>query len=246
MTEPYKTKLSKNPDPIRIQKFLSQKGIFSRRETESLIRQQKIIVNDKVATLGDRVTDSDIIFANGKKLTWKKQIEEVVIAFYKPRFVESTLASSEEHETLQDFNFGGKRIFPVGRLDLESQGLLLLTNNGDLANKLMHPKYRKEKEYLVVTSKPFDDDFIKKMSSGVKISEKVTTQPCKVTRIQHDVFNIVLKEGKNRQIRKMAEELGYKVIDLLRVRIGKLQLGEMKPGKFRYLSAIEIKSLKNL
>lgn len=229
-------------EKIRLQKFLSQKGLFSRREGEQMIRQKRLTINGKLATLGDRVNEEDQIFLDGVYLEFSKKIKRVVIAFFKPRGVECTWEKNPEQKTLADFDFR-QRVFNVGRLDKDSHGILLLTNNGELANQLMHPKYRKEKEYLVVTSKDFEENFIKKMSQGIEIAPRKITKPCFVEKVEPKIFRIVLKEGKNRQIRKMCEKLGYKVVDLLRIRMGKIYLGDLKEGRFRFLSEPEIKSL---
>lgn len=230
-------------EKIRIQKYLSQKGIFSRRECESYIRAKRIAINGELATLGDRVNDTDVIWMDGEALAIKKTIERRVLAFYKPVGVESTLKAEYESETLADFDFKG-RVFPIGRLDKNSHGLLLMTNDGDLSNRLAHPKYQKEKEYLVVVNKPITGVFLKQMSKGVALrKKKITTKPCVVEKIEDQIFKIVLTEGKNRQIRRMCEELGFEVKDLLRIRIGNCYLGEMKPGRYRVLGEKEIKSL---
>ena len=230
-------------EKIRLQKFLSQKGLFSRREVENMIRQKRLTINGKLATLGDRVIQGDQIFLDGVYLDIPKKIKRVVIAFFKPSGVECTWEKNSEEKTLADFDFR-QLVFNIGRLDKDSHGLLLLTNDGELANQLMHPKYKKEKEYLVVTNKDFDESFIKKLSEGIEISPKKITQKCFVEKVESKIFHIILKEGKNRQIRRMCEKLNYRVMDLLRIRMGKIYLGDLKEGKFRFLSEIEVKSLQ--
>lgn len=233
-------------EKIRLQKFLSQQGICSRRQAETYIRERRVMVNDSIATLGDRVGESDEISLDGKVLTVKKDIKRVVVLFFKPKGVETTMGSVPGTKTIVDFDFGVGRVFPIGRLDKDSQGLLLLTNDGDLANKLAHPRYQKEKEYLVsvVSKEKVESIEVKaqKLSRGIKIDGR-ETQSCKVNVVQDDVLQFILKEGRNRQIRKMCEAVGLDVVDLLRVRVGKIKLGEMKPGKFRILSETEIGSL---
>ncbi len=226
---------------IRIQKFLSQKGIFSRRETEKFIREKRIKVNGEIIKLGKKVSEKDIISIDGETIEIKKRIKKIVIAFYKPRGIESTLKKLIDSKTLADFDFK-VRVFPIGRLDKDSQGLLLLTNDGDLANKLAHPRYQKEKEYLVAVDKKITKAFLLKMEKGVFI-DKYKTKNCELEQIESKIFKIIMKEGRNRQIRKMCKILGYEVKDLLRIRVGSCKLGELKKGKFRILSKKEIKSL---
>lgn len=232
-------------EKIRLQKFLSSQGYCSRREAENLIRNGRIVVNDKVSILGDHIDGSEVILIDGEKLKIKKNIAPAVYAFHKPEGVESTLRKDPHIVTLASFDFPG-RVFNIGRLDMGSTGLLLMTNDGDLANLLMHPRYEKEKEYLVSLNKEFSNDFLQKMSEGVKIAPKKITKPCRVEKIegQSRVFRIILKEGKNRQIRRMCEVLGFKVIELHRIRIGNIFLGKLKPGKFRKLSDEDIKQLR--
>lgn len=229
-------------EEVRLQKFLSQQGFFSRREAENMIRKNRLTINGKLATLGDRVSIEDVICLDGNCLEFSKNIKKIVLAFYKPRGVESTWEKDLETKTLAHYDFK-QRVFNVGRLDKDSHGLLLLTNDGELANRLMHPKYRKEKEYLVVLNKEFDDKFLKKMSNGIVLSKHKTTKKCFVERVESKIFRIILTEGQNRQIRRMCETLDYKVVDLLRIRVGKIYLGDLKEGKYRYLSEIEIKGL---
>ncbi len=226
---------------IRIQKFLSQKGIFSRRETEKLIREKRVRVNGEIIKLGKKVSEKDIITVDGEPIEIKKNIKRRVIAFYKPKGVECTLKKMPDIKTLADFDFKA-RVFPIGRLDKDSHGLLLLTNDGDLANYLAHPRYQKEKEYLVVVDKDITKLFISNMEKGILI-DKFKTKKCKVEYVEPKIFKIIMKEGRNRQIRKMSLSEGYKVKDLLRIRIGNSKLGELKRGNFRILSEKEIKSL---
>lgn len=246
-------------EPVRLQKFLSQKGFFSRRTVEDMIRHGEISVNGVKATLGDKVGEDDIIAVKGKILEIPKTINQVVLAYYKPRGIEVTMQKNTGDPTIGDIDFGVGRVFPVGRLDKDSHGLIFLTNDGDLANKLAHPKFQKEKEYLVAVKKSQTADIkyqisdigklAKKLSEGVQIEEKMT-KPCQVEVVEKGsnnqgeaVLRFLLKEGRNRQIRRMCEAVGLKVVDLLRIRIGKIVLGEMKMGKWRRLSEVEIGSL---
>lgn len=228
-------------EKIRVQKFLSQKGLFSRRETEALIREGRMLIDGEKAILGDRVTDESIIAIDGDPIEVKKKIKRIVIAFYKPKGVESTLKAIEGVKTLVDFDFKA-RVFPIGRLDKDSHGLLLLTNDGELSNKLAHPSYQKEKEYLVVVDRDVKKTFLTEISKGLLI-DKYQTKPCFAELVEPTIIRMILTEGRNRQIRKMCLALGYKVRDLLRIRVGVCQLGELKEGRFRVLSEKEIKSL---
>lgn len=221
-------------EPIRVQKYLSQKGICSRRQAEEHIRKGRLEVDGKKLTLGDRVLPGALILMDGIPLDIPDEVEPVLLAFYKPRGVETTLKAIEGSKTLADFDFGG-RVFPIGRLDKDSHGLLLLTNDGELANNLMHPRYEKEKEYLVQTHKPFEVSDLNALRGGMMLDEKKTA-PCKADTVDENTIVITLKEGRNRQIRRMCVELGYEVTDLLRVRVGKVHLKDLKPGQIKPLS----------
>ncbi|MDH3325054.1 MAG: rRNA pseudouridine synthase [Candidatus Peregrinibacteria bacterium] len=240
----------------RLQKLLSEIGYCSRRNAEELIRARKIKINGKIATLGDKVTGEEIIEANGQILTQKRQ-KKVVIAFNKPVNVESTFAPTEGKKTLLDFDFG-RRVFNVGRLDRDSHGLLLLTNDGELCNELAHPRFGHEKEYLVSVDKKLTPSLLKKLSDGsIEILAKsfknrsdktFRVKECLVEKVsdkgEGNIFRIVLTEGRNRQIRKMCESLDLKVLDLLRIRFANIHLGELPAGKHRVLSEVEVRKLK--
>ncbi len=221
-------------EKIRVQKYLSQKGLFSRRQVEDFIRKRRLRINGDIAQLGDRVSDDDIILLDKKPLEIPKEVKSIVLAFYKPKGVETTLKLLEESHTLADFDFGVGRVFPIGRLDKDSHGLLLLTNDGDLANKLMHPRYQKSKEYLVSLHKNIDQEFCSKIESGMEIDDKMTA-PCQCEKIDNSIVKITLTEGRNRQIRRMCGRLGYEVVDLLRVKFGDVELGSLKPGMWKVI-----------
>jgi len=217
---------------MRIQKYLSQKGICSRREAESYIREGRLKVNGKLATLGDRAKEGDQFMVDGLKLEIPETVERVVLAFNKPKGVETTLAQSRENKTLIDFDFGVGRVFPIGRLDKESHGLILLTNDGELANQMMHPRYEKTKEYIVRLHKEMTDKDAKKLEKGIKLGDKLT-MPCEIEVLPNNTIKIILKEGRNRQIRRMCGALSYEVLDLQRIRFGTVELGELKVGEWR-------------
>ncbi len=228
---------------VRIQKFLSEQGICSRRQAEDWIKEGKLRVDGKKSTLGDKVTGKELMTLEGKKLVFKSP-EKVVFAFYKPIGVESTLQNEHGGKTLSDFHFG-TRVFPIGRLDKDSRGLLLLTNDGELGNKLAHPRYEHEKEYLVGVDKTIAPVIIQKLSSGRILLDRKRVAPCLVEKLDSKHFKIILREGRNRQIRRMCDVCGLLVTDLFRVRVGSLLVGEMKPGEFRKLTAEEMKTMKS-
>lgn len=223
---------------MRLQKYLSQQGVCSRREAEDLIKNGAVKVNGKKTTLGDKWNLGDVVSLHGKEVGGVKP-KQVFLAFHKPQGVETTLREIEEHKSLADFDFGALRVFAVGRLDKESRGLLLMTNDGDMANTLMHPKFGHEKEYIVTVNKKLREADLVAMRKGVQI-ETGMTHPCKVDQIFEKAFSIILTEGKKRQIRRMCKALGYNVLDLVRVRVENIKLGELKAGKWRHLTEGEI------
>jgi 23S rRNA pseudouridine2604 synthase len=247
-------------EPIRLQKYLSESGFCSRRVAEDLIRQQKVLVNGEIATLGDKVTGEELILVNGEKIQSKSQGTKV-IAWYKPRGIEVTFSNKHGGMTLLEApgysamkDYLGGRMIPSGRLDKESEGLLLLTNDGAIANELMHPRYEHEKEYEVMVDKPITDEFLEQMSNGSIELEEKTVMPCEVREWKSSFlqnargrkFNIILKEGRNRQIRKMCDALGYKVYGLKRIRMQNVELGELREGAWREVKSDELKMLNGL
>jgi len=229
-------------DGIRINKYLAEAGICSRREADSLVEAGKVLVNGKKAENGMKVTDKDQIVVSGKKV--KGRDEKVYLAFYKPKGIVCT-ASSDEENNLMDFIDYPVRVTYCGRLDKDSEGLLLLSNDGDFMQKLMKGANAHEREYLVRVEKPITDEFISALERGVYIEDlKVTTRPCKVRKISDVTFTIVLTQGLNRQIRRMCRVYDYHVRFLKRVRIENIQLGDLDEGGYRELTAAEIKELK--
>ena len=225
---------------MRINKLLSNYGICSRKEARKLIEDKRIIVNGELCIQGQWVEETDDILLDNEKL---KPKEKVYIAFNKPRGITCTRAESVENNIKTFINYPDY-IFPVGRLDKESEGLILLTNDGDLANTILEAENMHEKEYVVKVHKEFDDDFLKNMSSGVKILDTVT-RPCKVERIDEVTFKIILTQGLNRQIRRMCKAFGYNVESLQRVRILNIELANIKLRKCRYLRHEELQYLKD-
>lgn len=223
---------------MRINKLLSNYGYCSRKEVSRLIEDKRIMVNGKLCEQGQWVEESDDILLDGEKV---KKKERVYIALNKPRGIVCT-SSREIKDNIIDFLNYEEYVFPVGRLDKDSEGLILMTNDGELANKILSSENYHEKEYIVTLDKDFDDDFIYKMSNGVNILGTVT-RPCKLTRIDNNTFKIILTQGLNRQIRRMCKALGYNVIKLERIRRVSILSEGIEPGKWRKLTKEEIEKL---
>lgn len=227
---------------IRLNKFLSEAGVCSRREADRLIEAGKVFVDGRRAETGMRVSPAQEIKV-GKKVIHKGN-EMVLLAVNKPAGIVCTEEKREKHNIIRFLNYP-TRITYIGRLDKDSEGLLLMTNNGDIINKMMRAGNRHEKEYKVTVNKPVTREFIEKMGQGVPILDTVT-RPCKVKAIGKYKFNIVLTQGLNRQIRRMCEYFGYKVTRLERVRVMNIQLGSLKPGEYREVTDDEIRELYEL
>ncbi|MBV7272700.1 23S rRNA pseudouridine(2604) synthase RluF [Clostridiaceae bacterium UIB06] len=227
---------------MRINKFISEKGICSRREADKLIEQNRVYINGKLAVIGDKVTSEDDIKIDGKFLT--KKDRRVYIAFNKPVGITCTTEKKIKNNIIDFVNYP-KRIFPIGRLDKDSEGLIFLTNDGDIVNKILRAGNNHEKEYIVTVDKPINSQFITGMSSGVRILNTIT-KPCKVTKESSHVFRIILTQGLNRQIRRMCESFGYNVTKLKRLRIMNVKLKDLPIGKWRYLTADELDTINKL
>lgn len=223
---------------MRINKLLSNYGYCSRKEVSRLIEDKRIMVNGKLCEQGQWVEESDDILLDGEKV---QQKERVYIALNKPKGIVCT-SSREIKDNIIDFLNYEKYVFPVGRLDKDSEGLILMTNDGDLANKILSSENYHEKEYIVTLDKDFDDEFIYKMSNGVNILGTVT-RPCNLERVDNNTFKIILTQGLNRQIRRMCKTLGYNVIKLERIRIVNIISDGIEPGKWRELTKEEIEEL---
>lgn len=233
----------------RIQKILAQAGLGSRRSCEILIEQGRVLVNGKKAIIGQKADISvDKIAVDGSPIPQVKSFR--YIALYKPRFVLCDKVEGDSRRTVFDMVEGGNELAVVGRLDYESEGLVLLTNDGDLLNRLTHPRYQHEKEYRVLVSTHPDDSQLGIWRRGVVLEDGHRTSAAQVsierTSGKGAWIRIILKEGHKRQIREMAKVTGLFVVKLMRVRIGSLHLGTMKPGEFRMLSAEEVGKLKKL
>lgn len=227
---------------MRINKYLSQIGICSRREADKLVDSGRIKVNNEIAILGTKIKEGDKITIDNKLIKPKKK-KTIFIAFNKPKGIVCTTNRLIEKNNIIDYINFPERIFPVGRLDKLSEGLIFLTNDGSLVNKVLRSRNNKEKEYLVEVNKNITTDFIKQMSNGIPILNTVTKN-CKLVKVSTTTFKIILTQGLNRQIRRMCEFLGFKVVSLKRIRIMDINL-DVETGKWRHLSSRELDSLKN-
>ena len=224
---------------MRINKFISETGYYSRRETNRLIAMQRITVNGEICEPGQEVEPDDIVLVDGKPIP--KKTHPIYIALNKPVGITCTAAKHIEGNIIDFVNYP-ERIFPVGRLDKASQGLILMTNDGDIVNKMMRSEYGHEKEYIVTVDKPFDDAFLKGMAGGVTIRDG-QTNPCDIYRISDCVFRIILTQGMNRQIRRMCRAFGYTVTRLERIRIMNITIGGIETGQWRDLTEEELSEL---
>ena len=230
-------------EKIRINKYLSEVGFCSRREADRLLEEGRITINGRVPELGTKVSDEDEIFVDGKTI---KKVEEefVYIAFNKPVGIVCTTDTKREKNNIVDYINHPKRIFPIGRLDKPSEGLILLTSDGDIVNKILRARNNHEKEYYVRVDKPITEKFLEKMRNGVPILDTVTKK-CEVEKIDTMNFRIVLTQGLNRQIRRMCEHLDYEVKKLKRIRIMNIKL-DLPVGKWRDLTPQEMDELNGL
>ena len=227
----------------RINKFLSEAGFCSRREADKLIALNRVLINDKIPLIGTKVAPGDIVKVDGKIINNKAE-KSVYIAFNKPVGIVCTTDTRVEKDNIIDFINYPSRIFPIGRLDKPSDGLILLTNDGDIVNKILRSRNNHEKEYIVTVNKPISSEFLTAMRNGVPILDTITKK-CKVEKLTRNKFRIILTQGLNRQIRRMCEQLNYNVIQLRRTRIMNIRL-DVKVGKWRDLSTIELKELNRL
>jgi 23S rRNA pseudouridine2604 synthase len=235
-------KNSMQDESIRINKYISEKGLCSRREADNLIRQGRVTINGEKASIGSKVYPKDIVKLEGRSL--KPKAPPVYLAFNKPAGIVCTTDNKEKNNIIDFINYP-KRIFPVGRLDKESEGLIFLTSDGDIVNKILRAGNNHEKEYIVTVNKPITEGFTDSMAKGVKILGTVTKK-CKITQMSKYVFRIILTEGMNRQIRRMCEVFGYEVVRLRRVRIMNVKLGSLAEGRWRHLTTDELKTINKL
>lgn len=229
-------------ESVRINKYLSEAGVCSRREADRQIEAGNVTINGRVAMMGDRVSAEDVVMYGRKKVS--KEEEQILIAVNKPVGIVCT-AEKREKDNIVDFINYPKRIYPIGRLDKTSHGLLLMTNQGDLVNKMMRSGNYHEKEYIVKVNREITEEFLQKMAKGVYLQElDITTRPCRVEKVGRRVFRIILTQGLNRQIRRMCEAFRYRVVDLKRVRIMNIRLGDLKEGAYRKVTQQEWQELQ--
>lgn len=226
----------------RINKFLSEVGYCSRRQADSLIEQGRVYVDRKPAKMGMKVFEDDLIEVDGEKINQIKK-KKIFIALNKPKGIVCTTNSDVEENNIIDFVNYHERIFPVGRLDRSTTGLILLTNDGETANQILKTSNNNEKEYLVKVNKPISESILKKMSEGIPMLGK-KTRKCSIKKLKTNQFKIILTQGLNRQIRRMCNYFDFKVVSLTRTRIMNIKL-DIPEGKYRLLNENEIKSLKN-
>ncbi|MEM6379999.1 MAG: 23S rRNA pseudouridine(2604) synthase RluF [Bacteroidota bacterium] len=231
-----------NQDSTSLNKYISMTGICSRREADKWIDAGRVKINGKVAQKGNRVFNGDEVTIDEKTL--KKHVDKVYIALHKPPGITST-TDRRDRDNIVDFVKHPKRIFPIGRLDKASSGLILMTNDGDIVNEILREENNHEKEYIVKVDRPITKRFLERMANGVPILG-TTTKKCIVEPKNKTVFRIILTQGLNRQIRRMCEYLGYKVLTLKRIRIMNIHLDRLPPGKWRDLTEEELKELKGL
>lgn len=227
-------------DGIRVNKYVASSGICSRREADRLVEEGAVTVNGIIAVPGTQVFEGDDVAVNGSSILPKE--DKIYIALNKPLGITCTTDTRDETNII-DFIGMKERIFPIGRLDKNSSGLILLTNDGDIVNKLLRAENGHEKEYVVRVDHKIADDFKRKMENGIPVDGQITL-PCTVTITGPHTFKIILKQGLNRQIRKMCDYLGYRVVKLKRIRFMNIELGDLKVGAHRKLTKEEIRILK--
>ena len=230
-------------ETVRLNKFLSEKGICSRREADRLVDEGKVMVNGVCAVMGQKVSSADEIVVDGKKVS-TKQVKPVLIAVNKPAGIVCTTARFEGEKNIVDMVKYPTRIYPIGRLDKESEGLILMTNLGDLANEISKASNSHEKEYVVTVNNQVPESFLDKMRRGMHLEElNADTMPCVCTKTGNREFHIILKQGLNRQIRRMCAACGYRVETLKRIRIMNIHLGNIPQGNFRNVTDAEFDKL---
>lgn len=227
---------------VRINKFLSSAGVCSRREADRLVQAGRVEIDAVRAGAGSRVADGQRVFLDGKEIV--PGVKPVFLVFHKPAGIVCTTTAAQGNNNIIDYIDYPERIFPVGRLDKDSRGLIFLTNQGELSDEILRSANGHEKEYMVTVNKGITEDFLRLMAGGLYLKElNRTTNPCRIERTGFKTFRIILKQGLNRQIRRMCEALSYEVKDLLRVRIMNVKLGDLPEGEYRELTAKEYEEL---
>lgn len=230
---------------MRINVFISSTGFCSRREADRLVQNGRVTIDNQIASIGMDVTDTNVVKIDGKVIG--KQPDRVYIAFNKPRGIVSTTDQTKPNNIINYLNYP-ERIFPIGRLDKDTSGLILLTNDGMIVNKILRSENNHDKEYIVEVDKPISQDFIDKMQTGVEIYNPVQhavvkTKPAIIKKINNSTFNLIITQGLNLQIRRMCKQLGYNVKTLKRIRIINIKINDLKIGQWRYLTEKEIAEL---
>ena len=232
-------------DGVRINKFLGSAGYCSRREADRLVGEGRVFIDGNMADMGSRVMPGQKVYVDGKAVVPEE--ENILIAVNKPRGIVCTTTDKQGANNIVDFLGCDKRIYPVGRLDKDSEGLLLMTNDGELMNNILTGKNEHEKEYIVEVDRNLSDDFERRMSEPMYLKElDKTTRPCRVIKTGKKTFRIILKQGLNRQIRRMCSNLGYKVVKLKRIRIMNIELNDLPAGATRKIEGSEYEKLMNL
>jgi 23S rRNA pseudouridine2604 synthase len=227
---------------VRINKYLSESGFCSRREADRLLEQGLVTINDQLPELGTKVAPNDVVKVSGKIVSYANK-KHIYLSFHKPPGIECTTNQNIKDNIIDYINYP-ERIFPIGRLDKASEGLIFMTSDGDIVNKILRARNNHEKEYVVTVNKPITEDFIHRMKNGIPILETITKK-CDVKKISQFVFKIILTQGLNRQIRRMCEYLDYEVVTLKRIRIINISL-DVPVGKYRMLTEKEITELNTL
>lgn len=236
--------MNNSDNTVRLNKFLSEAGVCSRREADRMVEEGRIEVNGQTAIMGMKIHPDDVVTVDGKKIC--KEEEKIILAFNKPRGIVCTSEKREPDNIVEYLNYP-KRIMYAGRLDKESEGLMILTNQGELIQEMMRAKNEHEKEYVVTVDKPVTELFMQKLRNGIWLEELgIQTRKCKAEIVRDRTFRIVLTQGINRQIRRMCQECGYHVRKLVRVRIMNINLGDLEKGKYRKLTDVEIQTLYKL
>ncbi|TJY37226.1 23S rRNA pseudouridine(2604) synthase RluF [Pontimicrobium aquaticum] len=229
----------------RLNKYLSEAGYCSRRAADKLIEEGRVTINGTVPEMGTKVSENDVVAVDGE-IVKNKEVKRTYLAFNKPVGIVCTTDTSVEKDNIIDYINYHKRIFPIGRLDKPSEGLILLTDDGDIVNKILRASNNHEKEYVVTVDKPISQTFVKRMSGGIYLEDlDQTTKKCKVKKINSHTFSIILTQGLNRQIRRMCEYLNYEVTKLQRTRIMNIPL-DVPVGSYRELTSNELKTLNEL
>ena len=236
--------MSIHEDNLRLNKAISDTGFCSRREADRVIEEGRVTINGKTGVLGDRVTNQDDIRVDGRRIKFKTQDESIYIAFNKPRGITCTTENNVKGNII-DYIRHPKRIFPIGRLDKPSEGLIFLTSDGNIVNKILRAGNQHEKEYIVTVNKPITPEFLKKMSNGVPVLDSITAK-CHIKKESDFVFKIILTQGLNRQIRRMCEYLNYEVTKLKRIRIMNVSLNNIPLGKWRNLTKEELAEIMRM